>query len=91
MGAAGIVEQGAESVCGIEVAGGVAKERFKTKSGVVDPARQAEKGVSSLSRIVTRIASVRCWDNCSGYGRKRNANEYEWDKKESKPQGGRVG
>src|SRR4029078_1949908 len=57
------------------------KEGFKTKSGVVDPARQAEKGVSSLSRIVAGIASVRRWwgQKRSTRGRERHAGECQCD------------
>ena len=39
--AIGVGEEGAESLCGVGVAGIVLKERLKAKSRVVDPAGQA--------------------------------------------------
>jgi hypothetical protein len=57
----GVGEEGAESLCGVGVSGGVVKEGLKTKSGIVDAAGQALKCLTSLSGIVPRIAAVRRW------------------------------
>jgi len=55
----GVGEEGAESFCGVGVAGIVMKERLKTKSRIIDAASQALKCLISLSGIVPRIAAVR--------------------------------
>ena len=60
--AIGVGEEGAESLCGVGVAGIVVKERLKTKSGIVDAAGQAIKRLSSLGGIISWIAAVRRWD-----------------------------
>jgi hypothetical protein len=63
LGASGVAEKGAESLCRVVIAGRVAIKRLKTKSGIVDPAGQTKERVCSLSRVGARIAAVGRRDN----------------------------
>src|SRR5438874_1150833 len=61
----------------------VVKESAKTDRCVGDTGCEAKEGMSSLSGVVTGIASVRWWPNPESFRgrRKRKAHECEWDEK----------
>src|SRR5207237_8938 len=63
----------------VEAASCVVIEGFKTDVRVVEAAGETEAGVSSLSRVLAGIASVRCWRNPESIRgwRKRKADEHQ--------------
>src|SRR5438552_1500709 len=67
----------------VEKSSGIAKERLITIGRMVVAGCEAKEGMSSLSGVVTGIASVRWWPNPESFRgrRKRKAHECEWDEK----------
>src|ERR1700746_2037757 len=56
-------------------------ERLSTKGRVVNTVCEPEEGVSSLSRVPVRIASIRGRDNRLRSGQKHKASEHQRDQK----------
>src|SRR5436190_1777345 len=65
----------------VDGTGCVEAERTKSNGRVLHASCATKKGVSSLSRVEARIASVRSWDNRLHCWRKRKADEQQRDEK----------
>src|SRR4029077_198470 len=81
---AGGVARERESTGGrVLAAGRVVIERTVADCHVAEAGGEAEKGVSAISGVCLRVASVRWRANRLGYGRKRKTAEQERSEKET--------